>query len=122
MAKAVRTVAPAPMVVFGEPSEEVRRKQAVVRAMVDVFGWRQEKDALEVAEKALALGAEGGEVDVKLIEWMKGRYGAEIISVTLDRLRSCPSYRALAYGDPAPDGFVGQVDWSRQGPNAYWAD
>ena len=122
MAKAVRMVAPSPVVVFEEPSEEVLRKQAVVRAMVDVFGWKDEAEALKVAEKALALGAEGGEVDTGLVEYMKGRYSAEVISVALDRLRRCARFRELAYGDPAPEGYAGRPDWAKNGPNAYYMD
>ena len=120
MAKAVKHVQATPMYVFQEPSEEVQRKQAVLRAMRDIvgYGFGEDDEAWQLTEKVLDVADNGKDVDTELVDALKGTYSAEVIAAVLDRLRDCPEFRELAYGDPAPEGFVGRVDWNRMGANA----
>ena len=115
---AVRVVKPYAPVVFEEPSEEEKLKRGVLRAMTDILGYRNEEKAWELTQKILDIADDAQDPDTRIVEMMKGAYSAEVISATIDRLRRCREFRALAYGDPAPDGFVGAVDWGQVGSNA----
>ena len=114
---AVKKVAMPAIPVYEEPSEEVKRKQAVFRALRKIFDWEEEEEALDLANEALRLADDGEDVDTGLLQYMQGRYGAEMIAGVIDQLRRCPEFRELAYHEPAPDGFAGRIDWSRIGAN-----
>ena len=125
MAKAVKVMPASPIHIWDEPPEEVQRTQAVLRIVRQIFGYGSASDdekAWKLTKRVIEIADAGGEVDTNLIEELKGAHSAEVIAAILDRLRRCPEFRELAYGDPAPEGFVGRVDWNKMGANAYYTD
>ena len=121
MAKAVTMKAPTPVWLYEEPPEDVQRQQAVMRIVREIFGYAFDdgEKVWAMTKRIIGIADAGGEVDTNLIDELKGAHSAEVIAALLDRLRRCPEFRELAYGDPAPDGFVGRVDWNKMGANAY---
>ena len=115
----VRKIDPSPLTVFEEPTKAEKRHRGVFRAIQDILGYKEDEESLKLTNKILEIADGKGEVDTGIVEYMKGMYSHEVIAATLDRLRRCPAFRELAYGEPAPEGFAGAVNWDKLGANAY---